>query len=508
MGVGPGSLLGTNIVLERQIGAGAMGTVWLAQNRALGSPVAVKVLQAALALDDQAFTRFQQEARAVASIDSPHVVKVFDFGVTPEREPYIVMELLRGSDLREVLERGGPMAPQRTAHVVGQVCRALARAHALGVVHRDIKPANLFLVDGEGEPFVKVLDFGIARFGGDTNMAMTQTGAALGTPYYMSPEQFFEPRSVDARSDLWSVAVVAYCCLLGRLPFGGESIGALSLAVHRGAFVPPSQIDARLPRALDAFFHRAFHASPDGRYGSALELCAAFSAAASGSEELADTALAPVRHVAGPPGNAPAVTLGAFAQASFPGAPKVPVPRSSPPWPWIALAAALLGSGILGGAVLLSRTADQASVANDDETDSEADSKPKKKKRKRTEEEAPPKEASPSAPSPPPTAAPTPAPPGPSTATPTAPASAKTAAPSTTAPKHAAPARLYTGTACRAFSNDSCPSVADCCPGRGPRDTTQWAPPRPGKDFAECKCMRPQCGPGENWSTHQCMVKK
>jgi serine/threonine-protein kinase len=516
MGVGAGSVLGTNIVLERQIGAGAMGTVWLAHNRALGSPVAVKVLQAALAIDGHAFARFQQEARAVASIDSPHVVKVFDFGVTPDGDPYIVMELLRGRDLREVLEKGGPMSPQRIALVVGQLCRALSRAHERNLIHRDIKPANIFLLESDGEPFVKVLDFGIARFAGDGNMAMTSSGAVLGTPYYMSPEQFFEPRNIDRRTDLWSVAVVAYVCLLGRLPFLGDSIGTLSLAVHRATFALPSQIDPRLPRALDAFFQRALHASPDGRYGSAQELAAAFSAAVGSAAgpgvaavgamapALADTALADPRQALGPPTTSAVPTLGAFAQPSVSASLPAAAARSSSPWPWIVLASAILASGVVGAAFIVSNAAEHRSRAAMDGGDESEDEAATKRKRKTDVPEAAADEAeTSSAPSPPP--APPPAPPETKPLEPKASAAkASAASPAPSAPKAPSQAFGYTGTACRAYANKSCPTVADCCPGMGPRDIVQLAPPRPGKDFAECRCMRPQCGPGENWSTHKC----
>ncbi|NUO50943.1 MAG: serine/threonine protein kinase [Polyangiaceae bacterium] len=503
MGLGAGVVLGSNIVLERQIGAGAMGTVWLAQNRALGSAVAVKVLQSALALDGQALARFQSEARAASSIDSPHVVKVFDFGVTPDGEPYIVMELLRGRDLSRVLEQGGPTSPQLTALVVGQLCRDLGRAHELNVIHRDIKPANVFLLESDGEPFVKVLDFGIARFTGDGNMAMTSTGAVVGTPYYMSPEQFFEPRSIDRRSDLWSVAVLAYSCLLGRVPFLGDSIGALSLAVHRATFLLPSQIDPRLPRALDAFFQRALSTSRDARYGSAQELAAAFNAAIGLTGATSGGVAAPA------PGPFElAATAHAFAQASLAGAPPAaPATRSASAWPWIVLASVILASGVVGAAFVLARTADERSKAAtdaDDEGGDADDATPRKKKKSKKAEDAEARaeeEEKPSATAPP-------AAPEAKTAEPKATASATAPPPPTTpsAPKAPPQAFGYTGTACRAFANKSCPTAADCCPGHGPRDITQWAPPRPGKDFAECRCMRPLCGPGENWSTHKCKM--
>src|SRR5690606_20071651 len=287
MPLGPGSVVGTNIVIEQELGHGAMGAVLRAQDRALGSPVAVKVLAAAMASDAEAQARFAQEARGAAQLDSPHVVKIFDYGITGEGEPFIVMELLRGRDLREHLETKGPQSPAATASILRQLCRGLAQAHERGLVHRDIKPANVFLLDPDGDPFVKVLDFGVAKYAGGGDLGMTTTGAIMGTPYYMSPEQFVDPRAIDHRSDLWSAAVVAYGCLIGKLPFLGNTIGALSLAVHRGEFPPPSTQRAGLPPAVDAFFARAFRTNPVERYGSARELADAFDAAIQGAHAIA-----------------------------------------------------------------------------------------------------------------------------------------------------------------------------------------------------------------------------
>ena len=212
MTLSEGSLLGANLRLSRVLGKGAMGTVWLAQNLVLDSPCAVKVLDRR----DRSATgqlRFEQEARAVARLDSPHAVRVFDFGTTPGGDPYIVMELLTGRDLKSVITDDGPMALARVVTLVRQICRGLRRAHDLGIVHRDIKPANIFLVEVDGEPFVKIVDFGVAKSSEGADLALTETGALMGTPYYMSPEQFLSPRTIDHRTDLWSVAVVAYASL-------------------------------------------------------------------------------------------------------------------------------------------------------------------------------------------------------------------------------------------------------------------------------------------------------
>ena len=307
MALGPGSVLKDNLVLEEELGRGAMGAVWRALNRSLGAHVAVKVLHAVHKDDDETLTRFAQEARAVAQLDSPHVVKIFDYGVTADAEPFIVMELLRGTDLSGRIKSRGPLSVGETATVVRQVCAALSRAHEMGLVHRDIKPANVFLTDSGGADFfVKVLDFGIAKHLGD-DMAMTATHAVMGTPYYMSPEQFITAKDIDHRADLWSVAVVAYGCLLGKLPFVGETIGALSLAVHGGVFQAPTAVRPDLPRALDYWFQRALQVDRDQRYPSARELAATFDQACAASAPASASSSPPSHGHDAPVSSAPTV---------------------------------------------------------------------------------------------------------------------------------------------------------------------------------------------------------
>jgi len=274
-----GSLLGQNLRLSRPLGRGAMGTVWLAENSALGSEVAVKVLHDNVAANAKARKRFEQEAQAVARLDSPHVVRVFDYGVTDEQEPYFVMERLRGRPLDQVLEERGALPPEEAVSIIKQLCRGLHSAHELGLVHRDVKPENIFLVDADGDAFVKVLDFGIAKHRASAAMDLTQTSALLGTPYYMSPEQLVSPKGIDRRADLWSVGVVAYVCVVGVLPFRAETVGALSLAVHKGEFTLPTAVSSELPAALDAFFTRALQVEPEARFQSARDVAEAFEAA-------------------------------------------------------------------------------------------------------------------------------------------------------------------------------------------------------------------------------------
>lgn len=276
-----GTVLKDNIVLTRQLGEGAMGVVWVAQHRALDAEVAVKLLQPTSLANDEAHLRFQREAKVVAKIDSPHVVRIFDIGVAATGEPYIVMELLKGKDLATALAERGPLSLEETSTLIRQACAALSRAHAAGVVHRDLKPANMFLADGGDGIFVKLLDFGIAKAKGADGLALTSTEALIGTPYYMSPEQFMDPRGIDARSDLWSLSVVAYACVTGKLPFAAETVGGLAVAVHAGKFALPSAVRPELS-LLDAWFRRALDPERDRRFQTAAEVAESFARAIKG----------------------------------------------------------------------------------------------------------------------------------------------------------------------------------------------------------------------------------
>jgi serine/threonine-protein kinase len=257
-----------------------MGTVWLAEQLSLGAYVAVKVMRVAGVADEEARARFAQEARRVASVHSPHVVRILDYGVTLEGEPFIVMELLRGRDLAHYIDAHGPLDLATTAELLSQLCRGLSAAHEQGIVHRDIKPANVILVDNDGRPLVKLVDFGVSKSVRQVETSMTATGALMGTPFYMSPEQFMGQRDIDERSDLWSVAVLAYSCLTGKLPFRGESVVVISMAAHAGEFAAPSSLRAELPAALDAWFARAFAVDRSQRFASARELSESFGLAA------------------------------------------------------------------------------------------------------------------------------------------------------------------------------------------------------------------------------------
>jgi serine/threonine protein kinase len=247
-----------------------MGSVWAADHLALRSKVAVKVIDPVFAANPKAVKRFEQEAQAAASLRSPHVVQVLDFGVD-RGSPYLVMELLEGESLAARLASRGSLPPAEVWTVVSQVARAMTRAHSQGFVHRDLKPDNVFLTADSEECVVKVLDFGVAKALTEPQLALTEAGTLLGTPLYASPEQA-EGRTVDARSDLWSLGVLTFECMTGRLPFHAASLRALLSAICYDPIVVPSRF-ARVPVGFDNWFARAVNRDRERRFQSAKELC-------------------------------------------------------------------------------------------------------------------------------------------------------------------------------------------------------------------------------------------
>jgi len=258
--------------LERQIGRGGMGSVWLARHLGLDIPCAVKFIEGEYAALPEAQARFVREAKAAAQLRSPHVVQILDHGVW-DGTPYMAMELLEGEDLGKRLTRVGRMSSQDVCVIVTQVSRALTKAHGAGIVHRDLKPDNIFLVHDDDREIAKVLDFGIAKSQiGGIDGSNTKTGAMLGTPYYMSPEQAQGVKAVDHRSDLWSLAVIVYQALTGKLPFESEALGDLLVKIIVQPIPVPSQVAPDLPAALDRWWARAASRDPSQRYQSAKEL--------------------------------------------------------------------------------------------------------------------------------------------------------------------------------------------------------------------------------------------
>jgi eukaryotic-like serine/threonine-protein kinase len=279
----PEDLVAGKYRLTRLLGRGGMGSVWEGIHTSLGTRVAVKFIESAHAASSEARSRFENEARAAAKLRSKHVVQVYDHGLTADARPFIVMEFLAGEPLDRRLDRVGRLAPVDAARIIHQVCRALGRAHEAGIVHRDLKPENVFLVwdEEDGADVVKVVDFGIAKFtdGSVGVSSATRTGSVLGTPYYMSPEQARGLRSVDHRSDLWSVGVIAYRCIVGELPFEGEALGDLLVKICTAPLPVPSQRAPGVPQGFDAWFARALDREPSQRFESASVAAQALNAA-------------------------------------------------------------------------------------------------------------------------------------------------------------------------------------------------------------------------------------
>ncbi|MBL9110512.1 MAG: serine/threonine protein kinase [Myxococcales bacterium] len=276
----PGMMVTPNVRLTRPLGEGGMGTVWVAEHLALRTDVVVKFITGDLATNPEAMARFEREAAAASQVKSPHVVQTFDHG-TSNGLPYIVMELLEGEDLGDYLHHHGRMAPKAVVQLVTQLGRALDKAHAKGIVHRDIKPNNIFLTEGEGgEFFVKLLDFGIAK-GVDSPKidSATRTGAVMGSPYYMSPEQIVGAKDIGPKSDLWAVGVVAFEALTGVRPFEAETMGALAILIHGAPLPKPTEKVPELPPSVDAWFERACSRDVAGRFSSAKEMADALSRA-------------------------------------------------------------------------------------------------------------------------------------------------------------------------------------------------------------------------------------
>jgi serine/threonine-protein kinase len=268
----PGTILGAKYRLDVEIGRGGMGSVWRATRLDLGTELAIKVMSGDALNKPGGLDRFTREAKAAASLTSPHVVRIIDFGAdTAGGLAFMAMELLVGESLSARISSRKVLEPQHVARVITQVARALAQAHAAGIVHRDLKPGNIFLVHNADDELAKLLDFGIAKAGDGLS---TATGSVLGTPYYMSPEQVNCAKDIDHRTDLWSLGVIACECMTGQRPFSAETLSELAMKIALGRAEVPSRLGA-VPLGFDAWFARATQVDRTQRFQSATELASA-----------------------------------------------------------------------------------------------------------------------------------------------------------------------------------------------------------------------------------------
>ena len=283
-----GTLVAGKYRVQQLVGTGGMGTVWEGVHTTLGTRVAIKFIKPQYAEQAEARARFEIEARAAAKLKTKHAVHVFDHGVTADGLPYIVMEFLDGEPLADAIVARGRLEPAEVAHVIGQAARALAKAHAAGVVHRDLKPDNIFLARAdepyEGYPYVvKLVDFGIAKMfeepRPDTAPAPmggpTREGTVIGTPNFMAPEQLTAGGAPGPLTDLWSLGACTFAAMTGRLPFEGDVLGDIVLKVCAAPMPIPSKISTNTPPGFDAWFSRACSRDPARRFQTPAELALA-----------------------------------------------------------------------------------------------------------------------------------------------------------------------------------------------------------------------------------------
>ncbi len=276
----PGLSIASRYKLRAVLGKGAAAEVWRAFDARLEATVAIKLLDPNYAGTEVA-RRFLREARASAQLRSLHVVQILDHGLHG-MVPYITMELPEGETLGARLDRAGPLAPSTFTHLFGHIAKAAAKAHAAGIIHRDLKPSNVFIVPGDDpeDEIAKVFDFGIAKVerpaGSAPATGVTQIGTLLGTPVYMSPEQA-SGTSVDHRTDIYALGILACEALTTRVPFDSDDLGDILRAAVMGELLVPSSFGT-VPHGFDAWFAKSTALDPPDRFASAKEQAAALQA--------------------------------------------------------------------------------------------------------------------------------------------------------------------------------------------------------------------------------------
>ncbi len=281
-----GEIIAEKYRIEEVLGAGGFGLVVAARHLQLNDRVALKFLLPAARAKPEIVQRFLREARAAVKIKSEHVARVLDVGALPDGAPFMVMEYLAGCDLGQEIARRGSLPATEAVEVLLQACEAIAEAHSLGIIHRDLKPANLFRIDRPGGAFlIKVLDFGIAKLAeGEPSaepIGLTTTSAVMGSPHYMAPEQLRSSRAADARSDIWSLGVILFLMLSGKLPFDADSLPGVIAMVFSEPAPSFRQLGAQVPPELEAVVRRCLDRNPDNRYESIRDLAEALAPHAS-----------------------------------------------------------------------------------------------------------------------------------------------------------------------------------------------------------------------------------
>jgi serine/threonine-protein kinase len=275
-----GALLDGRYRIVRLLGEGGMGAVYLASHVGLGRDVAIKFLHAELASREEVVGRFYREAQAAAAIRHKNIIEVFDVGMSPQGEPFLVMEYLEGESLAGLLKRAGPLNLGAACAVMEPTLQALQAAHRKGIIHRDLKPDNIFLAYQQGEPpVVKIIDFGISKFTqGEVDKWRTKTGSVMGTPAYMSPEQARGSAGLDHRTDLYSMGTILFEMLTGALPFAGNNFAEYLSAMLIEDPRAPQSLCAGFPVEAEPVVRKALAKNPDQRFANATEMLDALAA--------------------------------------------------------------------------------------------------------------------------------------------------------------------------------------------------------------------------------------
>ena len=342
-----GALLGERYRVVRLIGRGGMGAVYEGVQEDLGRRVAIKILHPHLSVDREVVERFRREAQATAALAHPNIVQVTDCRWEAGGPLYLVMELLSGKSLGFLLMTQGRLPSRRVAFIAAQTLDALAAAHRAGIVHRDVKPDNIFLTSmAQVHDVVKVLDFGVAKLtGAGPEASLTTTGAAVGTPYYMAPEQA-RGMPVDARTDVYAVGVCMYHALSGRLPFSAPSFNALMFAIAEQQAPPLGAIATEVEPGIVAIVERAMQKDPARRFASAAEMAAALTPFVTPTTTVSVTPPSALLGVTDPTAPTMAAT-----PAQMAASPRTAAPRSSASTTWVVVGCVALIFVVVGVAV-------------------------------------------------------------------------------------------------------------------------------------------------------------
>jgi serine/threonine-protein kinase len=313
--VEPGQVLDGKYRIVRLIGEGGMGAVFEGENVRISRRVAIKVLHGAALEKAETVQRFEREAQAAGRIGSDHILEILDLGTLPDGERYMVMEFLNGETLSARIKRHERLTPEQIVPLIRQALVGLGAAHQAGIIHRDLKPDNIFVLHEKTgiRDYVKIIDFGISKFnalGGD--MGMTRTGAVMGTPYYMSPEQAKGSGGVDHRSDLYAIGVILYEAVTGEVPFTGNTFNELMFKIVLSEPRPLQQVIPNLDPRFTELVTRAMAREPAHRFSSAEEMIQALDALGYGGKAVPNTLTNPNAFQ----GQAPAIAQAPFAQSS------------------------------------------------------------------------------------------------------------------------------------------------------------------------------------------------